>query len=221
MNQHAPVLVSDHVIRRVQLLALECVSNNRDRAVVLVADDAAREVFAGQLASLVVETVAVAVVRRASKHRHVPVVFHPPHLPVVRDVAPEKIAALAVPCRPLGPERAGPDALYRGIRLRQPVERRVHREHVRVGEVGRRRGVRPEVARRVRNYRGRRLRCRLRLRSQRVRNHHRGPGDRTERPQQPTPRHFVVHSDAPFIRALSVHASSKNPCDATNSGRYL
>src|SRR5262245_34898094 len=66
----APVGVGDDVVRRVQALAVVGVGDDGDRAVVLVADDAPREVLAGELAALEVEGVAVAVVRGHPEDAH-------------------------------------------------------------------------------------------------------------------------------------------------------
>jgi hypothetical protein len=76
--------VGDDVVRGVEALALERLREDRDRAVVLVAHDPARQVLAGELAALEVERVAVAVVGRHAEHAHAAGVLDPPHLPVVR-----------------------------------------------------------------------------------------------------------------------------------------
>ena len=105
----------DDVVRRVEPLALELVGDHGDRAVRLVAHDAAAAVLAGELAALEVEGVAVAVAGWIAKHGHATVVVDPAHLHVVGDVAPDQIAADAVPCRTFGPQRP---------RV-QPLDRRV------------------------------------------------------------------------------------------------
>ena len=73
-------------------------------SIVLVADNLPRAVLAGDLSSLEVERVAVRVARRVTEDRDVAVLFQPAHLDVVGDVAPEEIAADAVPGRAFGPE---------------------------------------------------------------------------------------------------------------------
>src|SRR5207245_905153 len=117
-------------------------------AIVLVADDAARQVLARKLAPLEIERVPVAVVRRAPEHRHALIVFQPSELAIVRDVAPYEVAPLPRPRRALGPERAGPQPLDRRVSLDIAVELRIDADDIGVGEVGRRRRVRSEVARR-------------------------------------------------------------------------
>src|SRR6185503_20123868 len=60
----APVRVRDDVVRGIEVLAVVLVGDDADGPVVLVAHDAPRQVLARNLPSLVVERVAVAVVRR-------------------------------------------------------------------------------------------------------------------------------------------------------------
>ena len=128
-------------------LPLNAVGDDGDRTVKLVADHAASQVLAGYLPALEVERVAVAVVRRHAEHRDLAVVFQPAKLTVIGDVAPDEIAALGVPGRPLRPQRACPQACDRAVRLRVTVEQRIHREHVGIGEICGRRSLRTEVAR--------------------------------------------------------------------------
>ena len=78
--------------------------------------------LAAELPALEVEHVAVAVVRRQPKHADAAVVLDPAQLPVVGDVAPDQVAPLRAPRRALGPERAGPQALDRRVRLRETIE---------------------------------------------------------------------------------------------------
>ena len=136
------------VVGRIEPLARVRVRDQGDRAVVLVAHHTPREMLAGELPALKVERVAVAVVRRHAEHRHAPIVLEPAHLPVVGDVAPDEVAALAAPRRTLGPERPRPEPLDRRVDLAEAVERRVDREDVGVHEIDVRRCVRTEVARR-------------------------------------------------------------------------
>ena len=102
----AAVGMHDDVVGRVQALALELFGDHGDRAVRLVADDAAAAVLARQLPAFEIERVAVAVAGRIAEHSHAPVVFDPAHLDVVRNVAPHEISADAVPCRAFRPQRA-------------------------------------------------------------------------------------------------------------------
>ena len=159
----AAVGMGHGVVGRVEPLALERVGDAPHRAVELVADHAPPQMLAGDLPPLEVEGVAVAVVRRQAEDRHAAVVLDPAQLPVVRDVAPDQVAALSVPGRPLGPERPGPQALDGRVRLRQAVERRVDRDDVGVPEIDVRRGVRSEIARRAGDRAGRRDRAHVLL----------------------------------------------------------
>ncbi len=186
------------VVGRVQPLALEAIGDHRDRAVVLVAHDAAGQVLARKLPALEVERVAVAVVRRHAKDAHAAVVLEPAHLPVVRDVAPHQITSDAAPRRPLGPQRARPQALDRRVRLTQAVEQRIDRQHVGIGEIDVRRRVRPEVAR-WRRDRARRCHRRRRLRRGEARPECDGTRGDTGRLDQHAPRYQV--------RVVSMRAS--------------
>jgi hypothetical protein len=56
------------------------------------------------LAAFVVERIAIAVAGRISEDRHASIIFDPPHLNVIRDIAPHKVSAYAIPCRPFCPE---------------------------------------------------------------------------------------------------------------------
>src|SRR6185503_6259624 len=111
----AAVGVRHHVVRRIQRLAVESIREHGDGAVVLVAHDAAQQVLARDLPALEIERVAVAVVRRRAKHRDAAIILEPAQLSVVRDVAPDEVAALARPRRPFGPQRAGPEPLDRRV----------------------------------------------------------------------------------------------------------
>src|SRR5205814_1994941 len=101
----------DDVVRRVETFALELVGYYSNRAVVLIAGYAPRAMLAGELAAFVVESVAVAVVRCLAIFADVAILLEPAHLPVVGDVAPDKVVALAAPRRAFSPQCAGPQAL--------------------------------------------------------------------------------------------------------------
>ena len=62
-----------------------------------------------------VARVAVRVVRRLTEHAHLAALFHPAQDAIVGDVAPQQIAAVAEPHRPLGPAAAGVETLDRGV----------------------------------------------------------------------------------------------------------
>ena len=89
----AAVRMHDGVVGRVERLALPVIGQHGDGAVVLVADHAAGAVFAGDLAALPVERVAVAVAGRVAKRADVPVFLEPAQLHIVRDVTPDQVAA--------------------------------------------------------------------------------------------------------------------------------
>src|ERR1700730_8430844 len=102
--------------------------------------------LAGDLAALEVERIAVAVVRRHSEDADLAIVFEPPQLAIIGDVAPHEIPALSVPCRPLGPQRPGPQASDRAVLLRVLIEERIDRDDVGVPEVGGGRSIGAEIA---------------------------------------------------------------------------
>src|SRR2546430_14153799 len=102
--------------------------------------------LAGKLTPLEVERVGVAVVGGHSEDAHSPIVFEPAELPISGNVAPDEIATLAVPRRPLGPQRACPQALNRRVRLSERVERRIHGDAGWIDEIHVWRRVRAEVS---------------------------------------------------------------------------
>ena len=123
-------------------LAAEAVGQDGGLAVVLVADDAAVAVLAGDLAALGVERIAVGVAGRAAHHADMAVVLEPAELDVVGDIGPDEVFADAVPGRPLGPEHAGVQPPDRGVADLDLGEPLVENDHVGVG-VANRLGVRP------------------------------------------------------------------------------
>ena len=128
-------------------LPLNSLGQDGGLAVVLVADDAAGAVLAGDLAALAVEGVAVGVAGGVPHDAHVAVVLEPAELDVVGDVGPDEVLADAVPGRPLGPEHAGMEAPDRGVADLDLGEARVEDEDVGVGVAGGF-GVGPVVSRR-------------------------------------------------------------------------
>ena len=106
----AAVGVDDGVVGGIERFAVEPVSQDGRLAVVLVADDAAVAVLAGDLAALAIEGVAVGVAGGVAHHADVAVVLEPAELDVVGDVGPDEVLADAVPGRALGPEHARMEA---------------------------------------------------------------------------------------------------------------
>jgi hypothetical protein len=142
----AAVGVGDDVVGRVEGHALEFVGQDGDRAVELVAHDAAGEVFAADLAAFVIEGVAVGIVRRHPEGRDVAVLREIAQLAVVGDVGEDEELADAVPRRPLGPERAGPEPLDRRVGLGEAVEGGIDGDNVGVPEIDVGGCVGPELA---------------------------------------------------------------------------
>ena len=124
----------DHdVVGRVQALALELVRDYRDRAVIFIAHHAPAAVFAGKLAAFEIEGVAVAVAGWIAEGGDAAVFLDPAHLDVVGDVAPDEVAADAIPRRALGPKRAGVEALDGGVADHVFAEAIIERDDVGVG----------------------------------------------------------------------------------------
>ena len=121
----------------------------------LVARHAPAAVLARELPALEVEGVAVAVAGRVAEGRDPVVVLDPAQLRVGRDVAPDHVAADAVPGRALGPRRAEVQPLDQRVEDHVLPERRIERDdvgvrvHPRLGGVPgarRRRPARPAAA---------------------------------------------------------------------------
>src|SRR5260221_7511646 len=108
------VRFDDDVVRRVEWLAVEAVEDDGDAAVIFGARHPPRIVLAGDETALAVARVAVGVVRRLAEDADRAGLLLPFHHPVVRDVAPQQIAAVAEPHRPLAPAEAGRQALDAG-----------------------------------------------------------------------------------------------------------
>ena len=112
---NAAVRMNDDVVGRVERFVLPLVSQHGDGTIVLVADDAPVAVFAGKLAPFEVERVAVAVAAGIAEHADVAVLLEQAHLAVVRNVAPDKVTANAVPGATLSPQRSSPELLNRCV----------------------------------------------------------------------------------------------------------
>ena len=101
------VRLHDHVVGRVEPLAVEAVDQHGDGAVVLGADDAPAAVLAGDEAALAVAGVAVGEVGGLAVDADRARLLLPLQDAVVGDVAPQQIAPVAEIDRPLGPAAAG------------------------------------------------------------------------------------------------------------------
>ena len=113
------------VVRRVQGLAVEPVGDDGDRPVVLGAGHPPRVVLAGDEPALAVARVAVGVVGGLAEDADRARLLLPLHHPVVRDVAPQEVAPVPEPHRPLAPTEAGAEPLDLGEGERVPGEARV------------------------------------------------------------------------------------------------
>ena len=130
--------VDDGVVGRVELLAVDFFREHGDAAVGFVACDAAREVFARDLSALIVEGIAVGMIRWLAEYAHVAVLLEPAQLAVIGDVAPEQVAPDSVPSRAFGPQHVGAvvETLDRGV-AELGLETLVERDDVWIGITGR------------------------------------------------------------------------------------
>ena len=139
---HRAVRFHHHIVGRVEALAREVVGQHRDGAVVLGADDAPAAVLAGDEATLAVAGVAVGEVGGLAEHADGTRLLLPLQDAVVGDVAPQQVAPVADPHRPLRPAAAGGEALHAGELEPVPLERRIERDD---GGVWIARGLLPAV----------------------------------------------------------------------------
>src|SRR5258705_35207 len=138
------------IVWRIEVLALPELSDDADRAVMLVTDNAPAAVFARYLTTLMIERVAIAVVRRLAEHGDAAVVLDVAQLAVVGDVAPDEVASLGTPSRAFVPLAAGEEAMNGGVVDPERVERRVDGDDVGIG-IGDRTRIGAKVARRIRD----------------------------------------------------------------------
>ena len=103
----------DRVVRRVQLLAIVLVGDDRDRAVEFGPGDPPAAMFAGDQASFPIDGVAVRVHRWLAVYAEVTVILRKAHDAVVGNVAEQHVAACREVDRSLGPAEPGRDALDR------------------------------------------------------------------------------------------------------------
>src|ERR1051325_4961796 len=134
------VIRFDHdIVGARQLLTLEALGQYRDGAVIFGAGQPLRVHLAGDQPPLAIAGIAVGVVRRLAEDADRAGLLLPFHNAVVRDVAPQKVAAVAEPNRPLGKTAARRDPLDRGIAEHQRGKTRIDGLDVSVGVADRRR----------------------------------------------------------------------------------
>src|SRR5258705_7200798 len=103
----------NHVIRRVQLLAIVLVGDDRDRAVEFGPGDPSAAVFASDQASLPIDGVTIRVHRRMAVYADVTVILQETHDAIVGNVAEQYVAASREINWAFGPAEPGCDALNR------------------------------------------------------------------------------------------------------------
>src|SRR5215213_7738280 len=116
----------------------------------LIAHEAPAAMFARELTALMIEGVAVAVVRRPTEHRDTAVVFDVAELAIVGDVAPDEIAPLRAPGGALVPHAAGEEALDCGVVDPELRKCRIDSDDVRIGIAHRTAGI--VIAPRIRDH---------------------------------------------------------------------
>ena len=129
----AAIRMHHDVVGCVERFVLPLVGQHGGRAVVFVADNAAVAVFAGKLAAIKIEGVAVAVAAGMSKDADMVIFFQQAHLPVIGNIAPHKIATDPIPGAALGPKAAGRQPLDRRVADLVFLESLVEHDNVRVG----------------------------------------------------------------------------------------
>src|SRR5882724_11938046 len=103
----------NHVVRRVQFLAIVLVGDDGDRTVEFGPGDPSAAVFASEQASLPINGVAVRVHRWLAVYAEVTVILREAHDAVVGNVAEQHVAASREVNRSLRPAEPGRDALHR------------------------------------------------------------------------------------------------------------
>jgi len=119
------------VIGRIQPPAVPLVRDHGNRAVNLGSGDAAREMLAGDQPALVVDGVAVRIVRALAEDRDVARRFDEPHHAIVRNIRPDEIAAGGEPGRAFSPARARPQPLDAHMAGEAGLEARIENDDVR------------------------------------------------------------------------------------------
>src|SRR5260370_16193728 len=110
-----------HVVGRVEPLAVVAVAYYRDAAVIFSAAHAPRAMLATDEPAPAVAAIAVRIIRWLAKDAHPAARLFPFHDPVVGNIAPQQIAAVAEPDRPLAPAHAGCKPLEPGAENLQPL----------------------------------------------------------------------------------------------------
>src|SRR5258707_4290419 len=136
------------IVGRVEVLALPELGDDAHGAVMLVTYNAPAAMFARNLTSLMIERVAIAVVRGLAEHRDAAVVFDVAQLTIVGDVAPDEVASLGAPSRAFVPLAAGEEPMDRGVVDPERIERRVDGDDVGIG-IGHRIRIGTKIARRI------------------------------------------------------------------------
>ena len=128
----AIAFVYDGVVRGIERFSVKTRCENGFGPVVFVAHNAPVFVLAGNLATLIVERVAVAVPAGFAEEGHAVIVLDPAHLQVVGNVTKNEVAPDAIPGAAFGPERVGVGVQSLNGRIAEFVfvEPRVQRDKV-------------------------------------------------------------------------------------------
>ena len=159
----AAIGMGRQIVGRVERLALEIVGQHRHRAIHFPAHHAAEEILAGELAALIIETVAVGVEGRLAESADFAVVPEIAIDRVILDVAEDRVLAFAAPGRTFGEMKARRDAMDHFLADQKIVEAGIDLQHIGIGRDGGL-GARSEFARRLADHRARRSQLRFALR---------------------------------------------------------
>src|SRR5262249_13996015 len=102
----ASVRVHHDVVRSVEWFVLPALCQHGEAAVMLMAHDSARGVFAGNEPPFPVKGVAVAVVRWRTEHAYMSIFLQPASLEIVGNVTPDQIPPHGAPGRTFRPSHS-------------------------------------------------------------------------------------------------------------------
>jgi hypothetical protein len=129
----AAIGVHHDIVWGIEAFALPLIRDYGNGTVVLIPHDTAGKVLARKLTPLVIEGIAVGIVRRIPHRADMGVVIQPAHLHVVGDIAKDQILARSVPGWPFGPKCARVKAPNRCIPDGVLLEALIERDDVRIG----------------------------------------------------------------------------------------
>ena len=110
------IRVRHSIIWRVQWFTFIAISDNRNIAIVLIAHYPPTAVFAGNLPSLMIKSITIAIARRVTKFSDPIIILNPAQLSVIGYITPHHITPNTIPGRALSPHGAYMMALNGGVK---------------------------------------------------------------------------------------------------------